>query len=175
MSEITQDENAVLAAIREHPGTATRTLARTLKRRPASIIPLVHSLTEKRQVERRPLAIRLSDGRSKTVEGLFVVERAVEGPAERPFDPSICSACGAQRRHFEGGPECRATVELRELGRTLDWQRVPYGYGKAIQTGELMWDQFLNRADFPALVAATRHAREWVALNSQIRKEYAPA
>jgi hypothetical protein len=167
LTELSTDEQSIVVAVREHPGIATRNLAKTLKRRPASIIPLVHSLTFKRQVERRPVAIRLSDGRSKTVEGLFVVERQV--------DPSICSACGAQRRHFEGGPECRATVELRELGRILDWQRVPYGYGKAIQTGELMWDQFLNRADFPAMVAATRHAREWVALNSQIRKEYVTA
>jgi hypothetical protein len=168
VSELSPDEIAVVAAIREHPGTATRTLARTLKRRPASIIPLVHALTEKRQIERRPLAIRLSDGRSKTIEGLYAVDRLIA-------DHGVCPSCGVRRRHFEGGAECQTMRELRELGRQLDWQRVPFGYGKVIQAGELMWTEFLDRADHPSLIAGIRHAREWVALNSQIRKDYATA
>lgn len=159
MTDLSADETAVLTAIRDHPGSATRTLARTLKRRPAVIGPLVRSLSEKRRVERRPLVIQRSDGRPKTIEGLFAVVTT---------DPSLCPTCGARRRHLETGPECRATLELRQLGEALGWQRVPYGYGRAVQAGEFMWTQFLNSADYSSMVAATRHAKEWLALKPRI-------
>ncbi len=176
MIELSPDENAVLAAIRERPGVTVRALAVALKRRTETVVAQVRALAEVGKVERRPIVIQRSDGRAQPGQGLYEVGAVSQtSNGHHAPDPSVCPSCSAHRRHFEGGPECRATVELRDLGRQLDWQRVPFGYGKAVQTGELMWDQFLDRADFPAMVAATRHAKEWIALNAQIRRQYVAA
>jgi hypothetical protein len=165
VSTLTTDEQAVLDELRAHPGLSAHNLSRNLKRRPEAIFETVRTLISNGNLERRPTVIRRSDGNTRTIEGLYeVVAKA---------DPNLCPVCRARRRHFETGAECRATSELRALGEALDWQRVPYGYGRAIQTGPIMWEQFLNTADYPSMTAATRSAREWIALNAKIRQQYA--
>ena len=168
MTELTAAESSVLNAIESSPGISAMDLSKQLQRRTQEVLRTVEALVGKGQAQRQPVKRTRIDGKEHRYNGLFVVSAP---PV--PLDPNVCPTCGARRRHFEGGAECRATVELRELGRTLDWQRVPYGYGKAIQTGEAMWDQFLNSAALPSMAAATRHAKEWASLNDQIRRQYA--
>ncbi len=167
MTELSAAEASVLAAVESSSGISAADLSKQLHHRTQEVLRTIESLVSKGRVERRPVMRTRADGKQHRYNGLHAVDRAP--------DPSVCPSCSAHRRHFEGGPECRATVELRDLGRQLDWQRVPFGYGKAVQGGEPMWDQFLDRADFPAMVAATRHAKEWIALNAQIRRQHVAA
>jgi hypothetical protein len=156
--ELTAAETAVLTAIESSPGIPARDLSEQLHRRTQVVLRTVESLVRKGLVERRPVERTheyvkrgRSESRTRAYNGLFCQKPVV--------DPSLCPGCGARRRHFEGGPECRYIAELRALGAGLDWQRVPLGPGKVIQTGPMMWGAFLDRAPMVDLIAAQRQAR----------------
>ncbi len=157
--DLTPDESAALEAIYAKPGISARRLARVLQRRPESVLPVVHSLLARNRIEQRKGATVRKDGQLRNLPGLHLI-----------VDPNLCPTCGAGKRHFEGGAECDRIAQLRLIGASLNWARVPLMYGKAIQSGRLMWDQFLNTASYDELMAGIRQARFWRDLNVQATK-----
>jgi hypothetical protein len=161
MTDLTAEETSVLAAIEASPGIATREVAKIVQRQTQRTLTVVQGLLEKGLVESRPLKRVRADGIERRYNALW------------PVDPALCPRCKARKRHYEGGPECDRIKQLRLIGASIRWQRVPLRFGHAIQAGEAMWEQFLNVATYDELVAGIRSARFWRELNVHSIKQEA--
>ena len=163
MTELNAAESSVVATIESSPGISATDLARQLGRRTQEVLRTVDELVSKGRVQRRQAMRTRIDGRQHSYNGLHTVAAAL--------DPNVCPRCLARRRHYEGGPDCVAIIELRALGELLDWERIPLDYAKAIQTGKSMWGRFLDTAPNMWLTAGIRNAKLHVQLQEQTRRQ----
>jgi hypothetical protein len=163
MTELNAAESSVLVAVESSPGISARDLAKSLERRMADVLKTVQRLVDLGVLERRPLKRTRADGAEHSYNGLRAIPQVT--------DPSLCPNCQARRLHFPDGPECREVVVLRELGKTLNWRRVPYGPGQVVQQGEMFWSAFLDRASIVDMRAAIREARFWQRITATAPQE----
>jgi hypothetical protein len=146
------EEDALLTAIVASPGISVRELARSLERRPETVVRLTQRLVERGAVERKPLMRKRTDGREHTYPGLYAAEGpavVVESPPTAPLSPDKDEQ-GAEKP-VTASPASPQRVALLGLGERLQWSRLPitqarefgggFKFGRAIQGGEDGWRQ----------------------------------